>query len=182
MLIPEIKIYNLRIVPSQPVFNEVVGFKKRFRDVFGNQPLSKSKPHITLAIFEMDTRYEDILIEVFDQLSIIGKFELDIEGFGIFKGESNTLILNVPKTKDIERLHTQLKILWSRDLHRKKALTLSSTPHITISKTNDTGMLHTSFELFQKTDYSKRIQITHLTLVSRYKGKTWDWEHHIALL
>lgn len=51
------KIYNLRIVPPQPIYDEVLNFKKKFIEKFGEHPLSKSKPHITLAYFYMDTQY-----------------------------------------------------------------------------------------------------------------------------
>ncbi|MGI9552451.1 MAG: 2'-5' RNA ligase family protein [Aurantibacter sp.] len=178
----EIKIYNLRIVPPNPVFNEVVHFKRQFINTFGKQPLAKSKPHITLAVFEMDIQYQDILIKVFDQLSCIEKFKLDIQGFDIFENNANVLLLKVPKTDEIEYIHRQVKILMRRDFHRsQKSFEISNTPHMTISKTDGKKMLYESLAFFQKIGYSKEIAINHLTLVSRLKGKTWDWEHHIEL-
>jgi len=179
----EIKIYNLRIVPQNPVFEDVIKFKEQFINVFGKQKLSRSKPHITLAAFQMDSQYQDILIKTFSPLSSIEKFALDIQGFGIFKNNSNTLHLRVPKTKEIEQIHTQLKIIWIRALHRKQStLKKCNTPHITISKTDGKKMLYESLAFFQEIDYYRRIEVNHLTLVSRSLRKTWGWESHIKLL
>ncbi len=178
----EIKIYNLRIVPPDTVFNEIMGFKKQFEAVFGKQTLSKSKPHLTLATFAMSSQHQGILLKAFDQLSSIEKFKLDIQGFGIFERYSYVLHLNVPKTEEIEQIHALIKILWVRDLHRKPgSLKVSDTPHITISKTDGKKMLYESLTFFQETGYSKRIAVNQLTLVSRYEGKTWDYEHQIEL-
>ena len=95
---PDIKIYNLRIVPPDPVYNEVTHFKKQFIATFGKQPLSNSKPHITLAVFKMDSQYQDILIKIFNQLSTQNKFKLIIQGFEIFENNANVLLLKVPIT------------------------------------------------------------------------------------
>jgi len=178
----EIKIYNLRIVPPNPIFNEVVEFKKQFITIFGKHPLSTSKPHITIAEFKMDIQYQEILLTAFRHLSNIEKFELDINGFGVFENNSHVLHLKVSKTEGIEEIYKQLKILWIRELHRKlTSLKNSNTPHITISKTDGKPMLSKSFEFFHKTDYKKSFEVFRLTLVSRYENRTWDWEHHIEL-
>ncbi len=178
-----IKIYNLRIVPTKPVFDEVVNFKKLLVETFGRQPLSKSKPHITLAEFEMDSEYQDILVKVFNQLSSIKKFQLNIYGFDIFENNANVLFLKIPMTEDIKLIHKNIKILWIRDLHRKEStITIPSVPHMTIAKTNDKKALYESFTFFQKMNYpNKQIEINQLILVSRHQGKTWDWEHEINL-
>lgn len=178
----EIKIYNLRIVPPSPIYEEILEFKKQFVTVFGKQPLANSKPHITIAEFKMDIQYQEILLKAFNQLSDIEKFELDINGFGMFENHSHVLLLKISKTEKIEEIHKQLKILWIRELHRKLAtLRISNTPHITISKTDDIEMLHQTFEFFNKINYTKTFEVQQLTLVSRYEGKTWDWKHRIGL-
>lgn len=178
----KIKIYNLRIVPLSSVFSDVVNFKRQFESEFGKQPLSRSKPHITIATFRMNSKYQELLIEVFEQLSHIKKFKMDIEGFGVFENNSNALYLNTPKTEDIECLHKEVQALLDDHLGGKlKSFTISHVPHITISKTNGKKMLYKSLAHFQKIGYSKKIEVGHLTLVSRSKYKTWDWEHLIKL-
>ncbi|MEN3324059.1 2'-5' RNA ligase family protein [Mariniflexile soesokkakense] len=178
----EIKIYNLRIVPPNPLYTEVNNFKSIFIDTFGKQPLSKSKPHITLAVFEMDVHYQEFLIKAFNQLSSIKQFKLNIQEFDIFD-TSNVLVLKVPSTETIEYLQTQIKILWIRELHRKhSSLIIPTTPYITISKTNSKKMLYDSLDFFRRIDIpNKQIDVNHLVLVSRHKGRTWDWKHDIKL-
>lgn len=182
MMRSEIKIYNLRIVPPKPVFDEICQFKKQFEAVFGKQKLSRSRPHITIGAFKMSLQYQDILLKAMDQLSSINKFELHINGFDIFDNKSNVLYLKVLKTKEVEQIYEQLKILWIRDLHRKIAtLKMPSKLHITISKTEEKSMLNQSLMLFKNIQYFKQFKVDHLTLTSRYEFKTWDWEHHIQL-
>lgn len=178
----KIKIYNLRIVPPLLIYKEVMEFKKQFIRVFGKQPLSKSKPHITIAEFQMDIQYQEILLTEFSQLSSIKKINLGINGFGVFENHSHVLHLKVSKSEEIEAIHKQLKILWIREMRRKlTSLNLPHTPHITISKTDGKQMLYKSFELFHKTDYKKNLEVNQLTLVSRYGGTTWNWEHQFKL-
>ncbi|MFH4965404.1 2'-5' RNA ligase family protein [Gaetbulibacter sp. M235] len=179
----EIKIYNLRIVPSPPVLDDVENFKSSFIETFGKQPLSKSKPHITLAVFEMDSKYQDILVNVFNQLSSIKKFQLETKGFDIFENNANVLFIKIPLTEDIKLIHKNIKILWIRDLHRKeRTIIIPDVPHMTISKTYNNKTLHESLDFFQKMNYpNKHFEIDHLTLISRPHGKTWDWEHQIKL-
>lgn len=177
----KIKIYNLRIVPASPVFEDVINFKKQFENLFGKQPLSRSKPHITIATFRMNSKYQDDLIEAFKKLLRNRKFKLAINSFSVFES-SKTLYLKVAKTEDIELVHRNVQILYDNDFKEKlESFYISESPHITISKTTGKKMLYESLVYFQKTDYSKEIQVGHLTLVSRLKYKTWDWEHQIKL-
>ena len=179
----KIKIYNLRIVPQEPIYSEVWEFKKEFRERFGDQPLSKSKPHITIAVFEMDTQFESQLIQTFDQLSSQLKFTLQITGFGIFNKYASVLLLKIAPSEAIINIHTAIKLLWQYDLRRKiSTLKLSEPPHITISKTKGQGQLDTSFAYFkERYSYKKLLAVNQLTWVSRPYGKTWDWQHTIPL-
>ncbi|MBD0835486.1 hypothetical protein [Aestuariibaculum suncheonense] len=80
----DIKTYNLRIVPPSPVYDEVLAFKKTFIETFGDEPYSKSKPHVTLGFFKMDTAYETYLIKYLSALSLFKVFQMKIQGFDTF--------------------------------------------------------------------------------------------------
>ncbi|WP_053992844.1 2'-5' RNA ligase family protein [Mangrovimonas sp. TPBH4] len=178
----EIKIYNLRIVPPSPIYEEVAAFKTQFIEVFGPLQYSKSKPHITLVQFKMIVENEPFLIKSFASLSKAKKFKMSIEGFDMFEKGSNVLLLKVRPSKEFDHLLEQLKLLWQRDFHRElRSLIVSSTPHITISKTRDSATLHKSFELFKDVVYVKEFEVNELTLLSRLEHNTWDWEHRIVL-
>ena len=177
-----VKIYNLRIVPHDLIFEEIDQFKRKFETSFGKQPLVRSKPHITLAAFEMDTQQENIMIRTFNQLSSIEKFRLEIQGFDIFENNANVLLLKVATNKEVKHIHTLIKILWIRDFHRKlTSIKIPATPHITISKTSGTKMLHDSLSYFSNIEYIRQLEVNKLTLVSRSQHETWDWEYHIPL-
>jgi len=176
------KIYNLRIVPPEPMLQEIVQIKRQFEVAFGRQPLSRSKPHITLAKFEMYPEDEEILLKYFGQLSEFKKFQIGIQGFDIFENKSNTLYIKVLNTEKIKKIHTQLKILWIRDFHKElRSIKIASTPHITISKTDGNKMLRESLDYFQEKEYVRQFEVSQLTLVSRKEYKTWDWEYQIEL-
>jgi 2'-5' RNA ligase len=177
----KIKIYNLRIIPPDQVINKVTELKKQFEFLYGKQPLSRSKPHITIATFKMNSKHQDFLIEVFNQLSQRGGFKLKIDGFDVFEG-SKTLYLNICKSETLESMHADIQFLYEERLKRRlKSFYISDNPHMTISRTTGKKMLYESLQYFQKNNYSKQIEVGHLTLVSRSKYKTWDWEHHIKL-
>lgn len=177
----KIKIYNLRIIPSKIIYNDVLELKKQFEYLYGKQPLSGSKPHITLATFKMNSKYQNDLVQVIDRLSQRDAFKLSIDGYGIFEG-SKTLHLNISKHKTIEELHEGIRLLLNESLHKKiKRLLISEVPHLIISKTRGKKMLHESLKHFQKTKYRREIEVNHLTLVSRSKYRGWDWEHQIGL-
>tara|TARA_R110002020_G_scaffold21009_6_gene71357 strand:+ start:16681 stop:17244 length:564 start_codon:yes stop_codon:yes gene_type:complete len=176
-------IYNLRIVPPEPVFGEISEIKRRFEAVFGKQPLSVSKPHITLASFKMDRQDEGILLNTFSRLETVGKFQLEIQGFDNFGEGSTVFLLKVIKSRELEKIQRDLKVLWTTNLRRKPTtLTLPDRPHITISKTHGKEMMDKSLAFFRKMDYKRRFEVAQLTLVSRYAGGRWDSEHQIKLV
>lgn len=177
----KIKIYNLRIIPPDQVINKVTDLKKQFELLYGKQPLSRSKPHITIATFKMNSKHQNFLIEAFDQLSQRGGFKLEIDGFDVFEG-SKTLYLNICKSETLKAIHADIQFLYEERLKRRlKSFYISDNPYMTISRTTGKKMLYESLQHFQKNDYSKQIEVGHLTLVSRSKYKIWDWEHHIEL-
>ena len=92
----DIKYYNLRIVPPKDAFDRVVEFKKLFEFAYGKQPLSGSKPHITLASFKMNSKYEDSLIRFLEQRLKRERFDLTINGFDVFE-KSKTLVPTIWK-------------------------------------------------------------------------------------
>lgn len=178
------RIYNLRIVPPNPIYEEVTSFKKTFIEAFGKQPLSKSKPHVTLAIFEMKPQFDGDLVKAFDQLSEISQFQLNITGFGNFQGKHpNVLFLEIPMIKEIKLIWNKTKDLWTNGLKNDiKELTIPTIPHMTISRTRTEEMLEKGLELFRNIDYTKKsFKVENLLLISRIPGNTWDWEHKIQL-
>ncbi|MEM1257493.1 MAG: 2'-5' RNA ligase family protein [Bacteroidota bacterium] len=176
-----IKYYNLRIVPPEEVFSRIIEFKKLFEFAYGKQPLSGSKPHISLASFKMNSKHQEVLIQILEQLSERNRFDLTINGFDAFE-TSKTLCLNVTKNGAIRDLHQDLRSLYNTGFKKRlKSFIISETPHITIAKVNGRRMLKDSLRYFQENQYHNQIEIDHLTLVSRLKYRTWDWEHQIPL-
>lgn len=178
----KIKYYNLRIVPPDRVVEHVTEFKKEFERVYGKQPLSRSKPHIAIASFKMNSKYQDLLMQVLDQLSKSTTFKLSIDGFDVFE-DSRTLYLKVSRNEAITAIHKNIQTLYDHYLKGKlRSFAILDYPHMTISKATGKKMLYESLIHFQKTGYSEQIDVARLTLVSRSKYKAWDWQHEIELL
>lgn len=178
----KIKYYNLRIVPPKAVFDDVGMIKKQFEFAYGKQPLSRSRPHITIASFRMNAKHQDHLIAVFDQLAQKKTFKLTIDGFGIFE-PSNTLYLNVLENENLKAIRDEVRSLHRTHLKRRlRSFLISDHPHIIISKTTGSQMLHKSLQYFKEKGFTREFEVDHLTLVSRAKHKPWDWEYRIKLL
>ncbi len=169
----EIGTYNLRIVPPDPIYSEVVRFKRLFEKLFERQRYTRSNPHITLSHFEMNTEYEHHLIATFSQLSNTKKFQLDLNGVGTFES-SKTLYINVSPSKAIDQLNLHIKQLWQYQLRRKaQDLKGMGKPHITISKAVGNAMLLESLDFFKKFGYQNNFTTNRLTLCKYQAGKGW---------
>ncbi len=176
------RIYSLRIIPPKPVFDKIVGVKSETIQIYGAQQLSRSIPHVTVATFEMYPEYQGLLLKALHPLANIGKFRLNVNGFDVFDKHVYLFYLKIGQSVEINNLITLLKIIWVRDLHRKKkSLKVTSTPHITIFKTKDKNILYRGLNLFNQQNYFQQFEVNQLILASRLPGKTWDWTHKIYL-
>lgn len=178
----KVLIYNIRIVPPEPVYSQVLNFKKEFIDNYGEQLLSKSLPHITLGKFVMSASFQNLLVEHFESLGEIEKFSLKANGFGVFES-SGTLILQINPSKELETLLKTIGDLKRALLyHKAKNFGLIYTPHLTIASFLDQKILNSSLSHFKNIAYSKQpFEVDHVIITSRENGKTWDWEHRINL-
>lgn len=178
-----VREYTLRIVPPSPIYEEILDFKSQFKNIFGKQIYSNSKPHITLAVFLMDAENQEELINILNSLSSEKKFCLEITGFEIFEN-ALVLLLGIKESAELLTLSQVLKSLFKNSLESliiKGKLRFSNSPHITISKTEDNIMLSTSYQAFKNVLYQKEFKVDNLILTSRLPYKTWDWEHKIEL-
>lgn len=178
----QIKIYSLHIVPIEPVYAEVVNIKKQFEDEFGKQPLSRSKPHVAVAGFQMNSKYQEALMAAFDQLKPIEKFKLRLEGYMADATNSNALSLKVADSENLDRLQNRVREICNEQLQGKiKAMIVSKNPQLVISKTSGQKMLQKSLAHFQKVGYEQDFEVGELLLVARSKYRAWDWHHQIKL-
>ena len=176
------KEYHLRIVPPEPIYSEVLNFKNQFIEIFGKHKYSKAKPHITLALFKMQTTYEGLIIKSFQQLSNIKQFELQINGFNTFDTRTYVLFLDIQSTDSFFVIQRQIEDIWSKYFQEiPSKLITSKKPHMTISAMKDKETLFKSFDIFKKHKYRKSFEVDHIILTSRPLSQTWDWEYRIPL-
>lgn len=175
-----IRSYNIRLIPPEPLFSQVTNFKKEFIDSYGEQLLTKSKPHITLAKFVMSTSFQKLLVEYFKSLGQTKKFVLKLRGFDTVES-SGTLLLQINPSEELGTLLRTIGNLKRTMLHHKvKNFGLSYTPHLTIASMLDPVTLQASLNHFKNIAYPQQpFEVDHLIITSRKHGKTWDWEHRI---
>lgn len=178
----KVLIYNIRIVPPEPLHSQVINFKKEFIENYGEQLLAKSSPHITLAKFVMSTSFQNLMVEHFNALGETKPFSLKVNGFGIFES-SGTLLLQINPSKELETLLKTISALKKAFLHHKaKNFGLIYTPSISIASMLDTKTLKDSLRHFKSIVYSQQpFEVDHLIITARENGKTWDWKHRIDL-
>lgn len=178
----KVLIYNIRIVPPEPLYSQVTNFKKEFIENYGEQLLSKSTPHITLAKFVMSTSFQNLMLEHFNTLGQTKKFSLKANGFGTFES-SGTLLLQITPSKELETLLKTISALKKTFLHHKaKNFGLIYTPSISIASMLDSKTLKDSLRHFKSIVYSQHpFEVDHLIITARENGKTWDWEHRVNL-
>ena len=177
-----IREYHLRIVPPEPIYSDVVNFKNQFMEIFGKHKYSKAKPHITLALFKMDTRYEDLIVKCFQQLTNIKRFQMQINGFNIFDTRTYVLFLDIKSADSFYKIQKQIEDIWTKHFQEIPAkLITSSNPHMTISAMKEKETLLESFDVFKKHKYFKSFEVDQIILTSRPLSQTWDWEYQIPL-
>ena len=180
-ILPEIRIFNLRITPPKPIYEEIMGFKKQFIDAFGIHDLVKSKPHITLCAFAISEDFEGKVVKTFNKLAQMEPFDVVLDSFGIFEN-TNVLYINSSLQTQIKALHEEFRLLLTMNLGLKlKNVNIVEQYHMTISKTETDDILNQSLKYFKQFDYQRTFKVSELFLVGRYQGKTWDWEHKIQL-
>lgn len=175
------KEYTLRLVPPSPIYEDVLWFKEKFKNNFGKHIYANSKPHITLAVFRMETKFEEGLVNVLGKLSNEKCFSVEILGMGAFYN-ARVLLLEIGKSSDLTGLIDKIGILFNEELcDVVTKVFISKTPHMTISKVKDAKMLDESLELFRPNAYQNRFTVWKLVLTSRLLNQTWDWEVSIPL-
>ncbi|MEL0457373.1 2'-5' RNA ligase family protein [Flavobacteriaceae bacterium SZ-1-7] len=176
-----IREYTLRIVPPNPIYEHVLGLKGKFRDIFGKYQYSSSKPHVTMALFRMETKYEERLVNIVTKLSKEKYFTVDILGINAFYN-AHVLLLEIDNSKDISEFFHKTSALFNEELNDVvPKIFISKSPHMTISKVKNKAMLDDCLELFKKQPYSNSFIVKELILTSRRLNQTWDWELSIPL-
>jgi 2'-5' RNA ligase len=130
-----IKEYSLRIVPEQPLYDDVLALKKEFRENFGKATYLNSLPHISIANFMFDSSSEAQLIKAIEKvLAYYKTFRIDVNGFVSFQG-SNALVMSVYANDVLTQIQNAIKHFLKDELKLKaKNREVYTVPHITIAK------------------------------------------------
>lgn len=174
-----IREYNFRIVPEEPIYSNVVGFKEEFLNKFGEATYLKSKPHITVLNFFMDSSYEERMLTALKIATQNSKsFTIETLNFEGFQ-HSRALTIKLKVEKVLFSFQKEIKGFWVKHLgFKSKNLQVVTTPHITLAKVDTDDLLKESLVHFTQNKYAKTFTVNGFTLLSRpaYKNVTWDWD------
>lgn len=174
-----IKEYSLRIVPEQPLYDDVLALKKEFREKFGKATYLNSLPHISIANFMFDCSSEAQLTKRIEKvLEGYKTFRIVVDGFVSFQG-SNALVMSVYTDEVLTQIQNTIKHFLKDELKLKaKNREIYSVPHITIAKATNFESCLLWFKHFNQKEYRQNVSVGMITLVTREysKYKTNPWE------
>lgn len=177
-----LKLYFIALVPPEPVYSDVVGFKHKFSADYNSKAALRSPPHITLHMpFQWKEEKESDLIRNLDQLAFHqSSIEVSINNFGCF--EPKVIYLAIEEEDAL--FHLQKEIL------KMAALKLNVYPlprgrpfhpHMTVAfrdlKKPDFNL---AWQEYQTKKYRAEFVVGGVSLL-KHNGKTWDI-HHESLL
>ncbi len=161
-------IYHLILSPSHPVENVVNYYKSWLGRRIGDFIARYSKPHVTLAMFQMNVRKEIGLLHSMKLAAAEETpFSLYTHGFGFFDS-SRTAYIQVEEKERFERL--------SFNLHEKTAISLLPSncksivqvPHLTIAK-NLTHTFEQACDLLKHPIETQTFTASAVTLLKKNK-------------
>ena len=180
-ILPETRIYHLRIVPPEPIYSEIVGLKKRFITEFGKHKFSTSKPHITLAEFQMSSEYIQPILNCFYNLERGQQLHVKLDGFDCFRNP-NILFINVEMNDQLKILKSEIQKLWQYNLFLKRSsINVVGQLHMTISSLESWNILQRSLDLFNYKNYAREFSTNKILLVSKLPKGPWDEHYEINL-
>lgn len=170
------QLYFIAVIPPEPVYSEVLEFKRSMAGKFNASHSLKTPPHITMyKPFKWEKgREEDLAISLEDfageQLSV----EMEVNGFGCF---APGVIFVKPIIN--ERLEQMFKDLieflkYELDIYDPKFAGRSFNPHMTIAHRDlDKRVFPEAWSDFKTKEYSRSFRFEKLTLL-KHNGKSWD--------
>ena len=159
-------VYHLILLPSYPIENVVKYYKSWLARRIGSFTARYSVPHVSLAMFQMDSSKEMGLLRTLESAAAEeGPFSLYTNGFGFFDS-TRTVYIQVEEKERFARL--------SNNLHEKSTISLLPNdyksivhvPHLTIGR-NLTYKFEQACDLLQHPIVSQTFTASAVTLLKK---------------
>jgi len=132
---PDKNRYFIGIIPSSPIFEQALEFKKYFKDHFQSKAALNSPPHITLHMpFEWRSSKEDALIDSLQKLSdTLSPVSVLLKNFGSF--QPRTIFIQAEASAELVELQRLIRQFCKKELNLFNAdyKDLPFHPHLTIA-------------------------------------------------
>lgn len=169
-------LYFIALVPPEPIYIEIMGYKQYFADTYNSKAALKSPPHVTLHMpFKLKEKKETSLITCLKECAQKHEpFNLELQNFGVF--DPRVIYVNVINNQPLTALQKSLQQLM------KTSFNIFNTdyrgrpfhPHMTVAFRD---LKKSQFELawneFKEKPFQAQYTVENVTLL-KHNGKMWE--------
>lgn len=171
-----LQMYFIAIVPPEPIYGQVMNYKKWFAEQHNSKAALKSPPHITLHMpFRIKEEKEALLNDVLQKCGEQQQqFEIELDGFGQFN--ERTVFIDVEHT---DALHGLFKAIMRAmkvnfNIFNADYKNRGYNPHMTLAfRDLKRDEFKRAWPDFKDKNYQQRFTATAFTLL-KHNGKSWD--------
>ncbi|MDX2173099.1 MAG: RNA 2',3'-cyclic phosphodiesterase [Bacteroidota bacterium] len=175
------KKYFIAIIPPSPIINEIEDMKKKIVLLHNTKGALRSPAHITLhRPFEWKEKNEEILINQLSQFKSEKPFLIPLKNFGFF--EPRVVFINVPNSKGLTELYTELKHFCQKKLKLLNEVNdlRGFHPHITIAfRDLKKPLFYELKKEFESKEYNNSFNYSGFSLLKF--EKTWEVMHNFLI-
>jgi len=162
----EVYEYLLLIGPSKKIKKEIMRIKGTFYHDYNHIQAIKSKPHITLAHFDMYNSMEKaLIIRINEVVNSCEPFQVIFNGINYF--EPHTIFIDVVDQEPINHL---VKSLQQRMLLPRGSSFFSKRPHMTIASGLDQDKFQEGMIGLAELEYTDSFLVDKIILMKRKKS------------
>jgi 2'-5' RNA ligase len=168
--------YNLRLVPTNPLYSQIVNLKSEFIRYFGAGLYSRSSPHITIASFCMNTQNEMKLLRGLEDSLTDQNFPVRLHQVSGFDN-IGMVVIDVAKNQVLMNQISLLQKVLKFDLKlTSKNFSVIDRFHITIGRASNSLDYRKAILLLNTLEYDREFTATEFVLAKRPFGEQTAWQ------
>ncbi|MTI22666.1 2'-5' RNA ligase family protein [Fulvivirga sp. RKSG066] len=172
----ELQLYFIALLPPEPIFDEVMDYKKLFANKYDSKTGLKSPPHITLHMpFRLKEKKEEALGQSLTTLATnTDKFEIALNGFGHFN--QRTIFIDVEANDSLHALFKNImkSMKVNFNIFNADYKNRGFNPHLTLAfRDLKKESFNEAWPHFKDQPYHNKF-ISDGFVLLKHNGKSWD--------
>lgn len=168
-------LYVIVLIPNLDLRKEIKVLKNEIKTNTGSKKALNSPAHITIQRpFRREVEFEEKLIHSLNVFaSIQDLFTVTLAGFDCF--EPRVIFVNVKKSKEIQKIHTELNsVLLDQLGFAHKEISLEIHPHITIANRDlSKRAFYKVWPTYKDRKFKAEFKVKSIFLL-KHNGSSWD--------